>query len=108
MAPLNHLRGMDCSCLPPYVQSRMNLLLLLSALFSALSGLGGSARTPASVQAVAGAAAAQVVAPARQVATTLRPVAALPDFAALARSLVAHAAFALTPATPLWADRRRE
>ena len=85
----------------------MNLLLLLSALLSALSGIGGSVRAPDVAQAVAGAKAAVAVAPARRPGVAARPVFALPDRA----SQVAASwgtALALPAAEPIWATRRRE
>lgn len=90
-----------------YVFRAMNLLLLLSALLSALSGIGGSARAPGVAQAVAGAS---VVAPRlvpAQARAAPRPVAALP-------TRRASAAIGVVPAiprvvsVPAWADRQRE
>jgi len=90
-----------------YVLGAMNLLLLLSALLSALSGIGGSARAPGVAQAVAGAS---VVAPRlvpAQARAARRPMAAPP-------TRFASAAIGVVPAiprvviVPAWVDRRRE
>jgi hypothetical protein len=85
----------------------MNLLLLLSALLSALSGIGGTARAPHQARAVAGASVVAVrVAPSRaQVAH--RQVSALPTPASVAPIGVVPVAPSIA-AVPAWVDRRRE
>jgi hypothetical protein len=90
----------------PYVSSAMNLLLLLSALLSALTGVGARVGGPEPVQAVAQENAR--VAVAAEVATRLstRPVATLPAVTAVAH--VAPLAVFVTAAIPAWATRRRE
>lgn len=89
-----------------YVHRRMNLLLLLSALLSALSGVGGSARQPQVAQAVA--QQARAVAPRLAAAVpAARPVAALPALAVLATAPVVRVAVPVA-AIPLYATRRRE
>ena len=85
----------------------MNLLLLLSALLSALTGIGGSVRAPDVAQAVAGAKAAVAVAPARRPGIAERPAVALPGRAAqLAPSW--GTMLALPAIESIWATRRRE
>lgn len=89
-----------------YVGCAMNLLLLLSALLSALTGAGAGVRRPEVAQAVS--ARSVVASPVRiAVRPAQRPVAALP-------TLVRSAAMAggvrpvLLGAVDLWASRRRE
>ncbi|SFP62842.1 hypothetical protein [Sphingomonas rubra] len=85
----------------------MNLLLLLSALLSALTGVGASARAPERAQAVAEASigrAAQAIAPAHAIS---RPANVVPALVAAAQPIV----LLTTPAPralPRWIDRRRE
>ncbi|GGB33327.1 hypothetical protein GCM10011380_23480 [Sphingomonas metalli] len=85
----------------------MNLLLLLSALFSALSGLGAGARAPAAVQTVAEASVARPAARPARPALSVRPVAERPRLAmsAVMPRIVAQPVVATVP---LWASRRRE
>ena len=88
------------------MSGHVNLLLLLSALLSAITGIGGGARGTQMVQAVAQGSVA-VATPLRRAAATARPVQELPTIVALvvlptARSL------ALRPIHPLYAARRRE
>ncbi|WP_375394619.1 hypothetical protein [uncultured Sphingomonas sp.] len=85
----------------------MNLLLLLSALLSALTGVGVGARRPEVAQSVA--VQAITTTPARVAATTIasRPIAALPTLAAAAGFDVS-AIPVLIGMTHLWASRRRE
>ena len=85
----------------------MNLLLLLSALLSALTGIGGSVRAPDVAQAVAGAKAAVAVVPARRPGVAARPGFVLPGRIAQA-VLPRGTALALPAAEPIWATRRRE
>lgn len=85
----------------------MNLLLLLSALLSAITGLGGSVRAPDVAQAVAGASVARAAPAARQVRTAPRPAVALPALIAVADSRIPLAVLPTRPA-PIWMDRRRE
>ncbi|WP_425229774.1 hypothetical protein [Sphingomonas sp.] len=84
----------------------MKLLLLLSALLSALTGAGGPARamqTPVAVSRVAEKAAVQRI---TGLAAHGRPIQALP---VLRRDDGgAAAAWVFAPATPLYASRRRE
>lgn len=84
----------------------VNLLLLLSALLSALAGVGGHARQPQVAQALA-QPAAQAVSSAAARARAARPAVALPTLAASAEKPVALV-FALAAAEPLYAARRRE
>lgn len=85
----------------------MNLLLLLSALLSALTGGGSAMRTPAAAHAVASAAAV-VEAQVRPAAVASRPQQALPTLVASAAWGLAAAAPAVAPGEPLYARRRRE
>ncbi|OWK32686.1 hypothetical protein SPMU_10260 [Sphingomonas mucosissima] len=85
----------------------VNLLLLLSAVLSALTGVGGGVRAQGRAQAVAeGTVAAVRVATSPRIAPS-RPSVGLP-------TLVKAAAFnggdilALTPIEPVFATRRRE
>ena len=83
----------------------VNLLLLLSALLSALTGVGTSARQAQPSQAVAQQArAVAIVSAARRIA--VRPA---QEFAALIASAVAPcvAVLALAPREPIFAGRRR-
>lgn len=85
----------------------VNLLLLLSALLSALTGVGGSVRAQDRARAVAeGAVVPGRVAQMPRIAT-LRPVQALPALVASARAGF-ETALALTPDEPAFATRRRE
>jgi hypothetical protein len=84
----------------------VNLLLLFSALLSALTGIGGGARGTQVVQAVAQGSVA-LATPLRRAAATARPAQQLPTIVAMvaipsARSLV------LRSVHPLYAARRRE
>lgn len=83
----------------------MNLLLLLSALFSALTGVTASARAPQ----VATELTATVPKPAitASVNRAMRPVAALPDLRTAADT-PRVAAWALAAIEPIFAARRRE
>jgi hypothetical protein len=98
-------REVDVSARRSYVADAMNLLLLLSALLSALAGVGGSVRAPSPAQAVTSAAAAQV-APAPPARASARPVSVPPALAGVAAMRMTIAALPL--AIPLWASRRRE
>lgn len=85
----------------------MNLLLLLSALLSALTGVGGSVRQPQVAQAVAQQQRVATIAAARHIAATRRPVQAMATLAVSAVPPLATT-FALTAAEPAWALRPRE
>lgn len=84
---------------------RVNLLLLLSALLSALTGVGASARSAQVPQAVSAQARADQTVPRRAVVS--RPLAALPTVAANAAAPIVRAP-TLRSAVPLYAGRRRE
>jgi hypothetical protein len=87
------------------MSSHVNLLLLLSALLSALTGVGASARQAAPAQAVAQQArAAAIVSAARRVA--VRPRQALAGLIASAAA-PRMAALALAAREPIFAGRRR-
>lgn len=84
----------------------MRVLLFLSVLLSALTGVGASARSPDVAQAVAGRSVqAQAVAPAAS-AAVVRPSAALPNLRAIAAT--AAIAVAVRADEPIWATRKRE
>lgn len=84
----------------------MNLLLLLSALLSALGGMGQAVRGVRAPDAVCASVAVAAVVPARKLVMAARPAAALPTPAAMPD--VVQAAFRLVPAEPIFAGRRRE
>ena len=84
----------------------MNLLLLLSALLSALTGAQATSRVPSApvaVQAVAVAAATRVA----DAAVVGRPVVA-PPRPTMARLGTTLATWRVAPAVPLYLSRRRE
>ena len=84
----------------------MNLLLLLSALLTALTGVGSGARTPQMAQAVA--QQARVASTVATVATAARrPLETWSTLAAAATAPLA-AGWRLAPSSPLYAGRRRE
>lgn len=85
----------------------VNLLLLLSALLSALTGVGGSVREQDRSRAVAeGSVAVSRIAQVPRIAT-LRPVQVLVKLVEAARAGL-NTALALTPGEPAFATRRRE
>ena len=88
------------------MSARVNLLLLLSALLSALTAIGGSARQPQLAQAVAQEKIARAPVAVRAVLLS-RPVQVLAGVAALARAPIARG-WSLLPAEPVFAGRRRE
>jgi hypothetical protein len=90
-----------------YIPRQMNLLLILSALLSALTGAISGVRAPAAQYQAVQARAVQASAP-RAVRTTPTVVAAaLPSLRVLAAAAL-PAGFALTALAPLYMDRRRE
>lgn len=88
------------------MSARVNLLLLLSALLSALTGVGSSARQPQLAQAIAGQAQAMPV-PAARPARSARPAQSLPTLAATALAPVASV-LSLTPLSLGFVAPRRE
>lgn len=85
----------------------VNLLLLLSAILSALTGVGGGVGRLQAAPAVAQCSVDRVAARAVAIAPAMRPVAALPGLVAVARAPLTMAA-RVALAVPLWASRRRE
>ncbi len=84
----------------------MNLLLLLSAILSALTGIGSSARVPAAA-AIAAKVEVARVAGQSVVACRLRPVQALQSLRDVAGRSMSHVAIRVEN-EPLYASRRRE
>lgn len=97
--------GLDEPYDTPYVRNRMNLLLLLSALLSALTGAVPGMRGQSAQAVVQGSVCSQSVAatPAKVLIRPAFAVATLPQVAA-ASALRAIAVVV----SPLWAERRRE
>ena len=89
----------------PYVRSRMNLLLLLSALLSALTGAVPGMRGQSAQAVVQGNVCSQSIA-ATPAKVLIRPVSGLPTLlrVAVATTLRTIAIVSLPP----WAERRRE
>ncbi|WP_144037173.1 hypothetical protein [Sphingomonas sp. TZW2008] len=85
----------------------MSLLLLLSALLSALTGVGAGARAPDRAQTVAEASVKAVQAATVRRSPAERPLAVLPSIVAVA-SLRAACAIPMVAAEPIFATRRRE
>ena len=89
------------------MSSAVNLLLLLSALLSALTGAGLGARAAQPAVAVSRIAETAVAAQVKPVRAITGPVAALPDLTAVAGAR-STPAWLLAPAAPLYLSRRRE
>lgn len=89
------------------MSARVNLLLLLSALLSALTGVGATAPAQDRAPTVAEGSvnAARAAATARRLTT--RPTATLPTLHASAAAAITPA-LPLAPREPLYATRRRE
>lgn len=98
--------GVDDAACNAYVAAVMNLLLLLSALLSALTGGASAMRAPAAAHAVASAAVA-VRSQARAVRTVSRPIATVQPLIESARAAIVQS-FVVAPAVSLYASRRRE
>lgn len=86
---------------------RVNLLLLLSALLSALTGVGGSVRAQDRARAVAEGTVATARIAVAPKAATRRPAHALPSLIEIADTGL-HTVLALISAEPAYAARRRE
>ena len=84
---------------------RLNLLLLFSALLSALTGVVSTARAPTAAHAAAAATAIRTAAVRMPREATARPADVAADLRMVAVSVVAPV-FAAT--VPLYASRRRE
>jgi len=92
-----------------YGRADVNLLLLLSALLSALTGVTGGARIAPAPQSVSQGMAAIAPAGGRVRAIATRPAAALPTLVALAAvSRFATTVMAPAEAARLLTNRRRE
>lgn len=100
------MQTVDAAGRRSYVAGRMNLLLLLSALLSALTGVGGAARAVEPAAAVSGIEAQRVDRAQPASARILRVPVAPPTLRQSA------AGVALPPAViatiPAWLTRRRE
>jgi hypothetical protein len=96
----------DATARRPYVRP-VNLLLLLSALLSALTGVGGVARAGQAPVAVSRTAEITARAPISRAAIAGRPIATLPSLPTLAVAFELPAP-RLSAAVPLWLNRRRE
>jgi hypothetical protein len=84
----------------------MNLLLLLSALLSALTGVGQGVRGGRAPETVCASAAAVAPATTRTALVAARPVQGWPRLADAPRLVLT--ALRLRPAEPVFAGRRRE
>lgn len=85
----------------------MNLLLLLSALLSALTGVGAGARAPERAQAVAEARVGRTAVALVPAMRAQRPAAGVPRPVAVAM-LGVDSPIAVVRAIPAWTSRRRE
>jgi hypothetical protein len=85
----------------------VNLLLLLSALLSALTGVGSSVRAQDRAQAVAEGSVAVARAAVTPRRTTSRPIERFVTLPQVAR-IESDTMFALVPGEPPFATRRRE
>ena len=85
----------------------VNLLLLLSALLSAITGGASAMRAPTAAHAVASAAAA-VQAEVRSARIASRPQQGLPTLALVSALAVRGASATVAAFEPLYASRRRE
>ena len=84
---------------------RLNLLLLFSALLSALTGVVSTARAPTAAHAVAAASTVSAVAVRVTREAAARPNDVVADLRRVAASIAVPAVVATTP---LYASRRRE
>ncbi len=91
----------------PYVRPAMNLLLLLSALLSALNGVGVAVRRQELAQSVAQIAAAADRVCDTTAAASSRPRAAMPSLAQVAAAGTRRAVPLFAAIAP-WTERRRE
>lgn len=96
---------MDVAGPRPYV-GRVNLLLLLSALLSALTGAGVGSRVPQVAVTVSRAAESAVAATVKSARVVGLPVVQLPTLLSIA--VQTARAWRLAPSAPIWLSRRRE
>ncbi|RYD25620.1 MAG: hypothetical protein EOP89_08810 [Lysobacteraceae bacterium] len=89
----------------PYVRFRMNLLLLLSALLSALTGAVPGMRGQSAQAVVQGNVCSQSIA-ATPAKVLIRPVSGLPTLLQVAAATTLRTIAVVS--LPLWAERRRE
>ncbi|MFW2852434.1 hypothetical protein ACM61V_10960 [Sphingomonas sp. TX0543] len=104
--PMLDAKRLDVWLVAPYVSLRMNLLLLLSALLSALTGVGARVVAPQAVPTMTQERVARNVPAAAVVTRAVRPVMKLPTLVSVAGGITVTI-FSVRFA-PAWLERRRE
>lgn len=97
---------MDDGARNPYVANAMNLLLLLSALLSALTGAGGAVRGPQAAQTIACEAEAARAVPAAKAIAAHRPTPVVTMLVSVAGAMM-DPTRTLAQHVPIWASRPR-